>query len=345
MPYSKEETEMLHSSKILGSMSAACFKSRCRQLSLITPDCIQYLNVRQKCKAKSPLFSQQRPNIFNLETTSLGLPRISVQEFHSGSEPPYITNVERTAATYPLVNIQVKGYDFSVLQGYQAWAARVVQTMNLNISDAWASPCKKLEITRLMPKSSKVDDLFKLNIYERNVQVSNLPSPVLPILLEVLQAGLPEGVDLYVDHHSQEADQTRYVPNKELKELKQELAEVRDPSLVKARSSKFKKKVKSINTVSTLRGTSRFKKSRTRKAGEHTSHVSTTWSAVEESSLPAPSSHPVYLLVTRTHQPSCVPAGYPHPPAILCTCWLHMNLLLLSRLLKATRPVVLHQNS
>ncbi|XP_018018993.1 probable 28S ribosomal protein S10, mitochondrial [Hyalella azteca] len=149
--------------------------------------------------------------------------------FHSGSEPPYLISHEPKPYNYPLVNIQVKGYDHSVLQSYQSWVTRIAERLNLVVSNAWATPCKKLQITRFEPKSTKVEDTFKLNIYERTVQVSEMPSLVLPVLLEVLQAGLPEGVELYVDHHSEEAEKIRYVPNKELRELQQELKDVHNP--------------------------------------------------------------------------------------------------------------------
>lgn len=41
------------------------------------------------------------------------------------------------ADTYPLINIQMKGYDFPVLQEFQSWVHKAMENMGLKVSAAW----------------------------------------------------------------------------------------------------------------------------------------------------------------------------------------------------------------
>lgn len=68
-------------------------------------------------------------------------------------------------------------------------------------------------------------------------QVYNLPAYFFPVYLRLVQAALPEGVTLNVVEHQPDYDEIRYVPDTELKELREELEE-----LGGARKMKKKKK-------------------------------------------------------------------------------------------------------
>lgn len=56
-------------------------------------------------------------------------------------------------------------------------------------------------------------------------QIVDVPSTKLAMFLEIVQAALPQGVNLSVHEHQPEHEQIRYVPDYELKELKAQLEE------------------------------------------------------------------------------------------------------------------------
>lgn len=84
-------------------------------------------------------------------------------------------------------------------------------------------PGKSLKIKKYKLGSSVLDSEYKFEIYERNIQVSHVSTPKLPILIRMMEAALPEGVTMTVDEWTLEKDELRYVPDKELMDLKVEL--------------------------------------------------------------------------------------------------------------------------
>lgn len=66
-----------------------------------------------------------------------------------------------------------------------------------------------------------------------NLKISDVPAKFYPILLRVAQAALPEGITLNVMEHQPEHDEIRYVPDNELKELKEQLDEMGGPRKIK----------------------------------------------------------------------------------------------------------------
>lgn len=82
---------------------------------------------------------------------------------------------------------------------------------------------------RFKPKSSVVDAEYKLKVYFRNIQIFDPPTTLYPILLRMIDASLPEGVTLNVIKHEPEHQEIRYVPDRELLELKTQLDEYGGP--------------------------------------------------------------------------------------------------------------------
>lgn len=78
--------------------------------------------------------------------------------------------------------------------------------------------------------SAVIDSDFKLTIYERNLQISDVQTPLLPVFLRLAQAALPEGVELNVLEHSEDQEEVRFVPDKDLLELKAQLDEMGGPT-------------------------------------------------------------------------------------------------------------------
>nr|CAD7570476.1 unnamed protein product [Timema californicum] len=145
-------------------------------------------------------------------------------------EPDYLEKLKPNIPIYDTLNVQIKGYDYPVIEHYQKFVHHVAESMGIDVEDSWAVPPQHLNIQKYKPQSTLVDAEYKLYVYERNVQVVDLPSTVAPVFLEVIQAALPEGVSLSVHEHTQEQEELRYIPDSQLLELKTELDTLGGPS-------------------------------------------------------------------------------------------------------------------
>lgn len=139
-------------------------------------------------------------------------------------DPPYL-NKEPPFPNYELLNINIHGYDFAVLDTYYKYLERLCNSFKVNVVEAYAMPCRSFKIKTYQPFSSNLDKEYKLNNYHRVVRIKNLKSTLAPFLFETIELNLPEGVQLSVTVPTVEEDEFRYVPDIELNELKQKLAE------------------------------------------------------------------------------------------------------------------------
>lgn len=64
---------------------------------------------------------------------------------------------------------------------------------------------------------------YQLKIYERDMQLSEVSSTKCSVLIRALEAALPQGITLTVDIYNPELEKKRYVPDKNLIDLKSEL--------------------------------------------------------------------------------------------------------------------------
>ncbi|CAG7827189.1 unnamed protein product [Allacma fusca] len=142
-------------------------------------------------------------------------------------EPAYLDEGGSEVPLYDLVNIQMKGYDYPVLENYGKFVHKCAQRFQLDVEEAWGTPCKCLRVTRLKPDSSVIDSEYQLRVYERNVQLADVPSTSLPIFVNFVEAALPAGVTLNVLHHQPEFAEIRYVPDYKLEELQEELETIK----------------------------------------------------------------------------------------------------------------------
>ncbi|CAK1601032.1 unnamed protein product [Parnassius mnemosyne] len=141
-------------------------------------------------------------------------------------EPDYLISMEPDEPVYDCLNLQIKGYDFAVLEACQAELHRFAEVMGIQVDECWATPAQQLKVQRFKPKSTVIDAEYNLNVYERNVQVVDVPAWALGTLLRVTRATLPEGCTLNVHEHTVEHEEIRYVPDNQLLELKQQLEEM-----------------------------------------------------------------------------------------------------------------------
>ncbi|KAK7874421.1 hypothetical protein R5R35_001516 [Gryllus longicercus] len=138
-------------------------------------------------------------------------------------EPDYLEAMKSKIPLYNTLNIQMRGYDFPVLENYQRFIHKIANCLDIDVEDGWATPGQKLKVQRFKPQSTVVDSEYHLTIYERNIQVTDLESTALPLLLQCVAGSLPEGVKLKIHEHQPEHEETRYVPDHELLTLKSEL--------------------------------------------------------------------------------------------------------------------------
>ncbi|XP_029726252.1 large ribosomal subunit protein mL48 [Aedes albopictus] len=146
--------------------------------------------------------------------------------FSSMYEPDYLEKLRPKYPLYNTLNFTIKGYDYPILESYQRFMHNVADTMDLDIADCWAQPPQKFNVQKFKPSSAVIESEYKLTAYQRNVQIANLQAPLYPTFLRLLQAALPEGVTLTVSEHTSEVDDGRYVPDRELLELRQKLDEM-----------------------------------------------------------------------------------------------------------------------
>nr|XP_026485480.1 39S ribosomal protein L48, mitochondrial [Vanessa tameamea] len=138
-------------------------------------------------------------------------------------EPDYLISMQPDEPIYDCLNLQIKGYDFVLLESCQKEIHRYAEVMGIQVEESWATPAQQLNVQRFKPGSTAVESDYHLKIYERNVQVVDVPAWSLGTLLRVSRALLPEGCTLSVHEHAPEHEEVRYVPDNELIELKQQL--------------------------------------------------------------------------------------------------------------------------
>ncbi|CAH2233896.1 uncharacterized protein LOC120627203 [Pararge aegeria] len=138
-------------------------------------------------------------------------------------EPDYLISMQPDEPIYDCLNFQLKGYDFTVLESCQKEIHRYAEIMGIQVEECWATPAQQLKVQRYKPLSTAVESEYHLNVYERNVQVTDVPAWALGTLLRVSRALLPEGCTLNVHEHTPEHEEVRYVPDNELIDLKQQL--------------------------------------------------------------------------------------------------------------------------
>ncbi|OAD59681.1 39S ribosomal protein L48, mitochondrial, partial [Eufriesea mexicana] len=145
--------------------------------------------------------------------------------FYSIYEPPYLKQKEPEIPIYPVLNIQLKGYKYPLLESYQSFIHKLAKVLQFTVDDSAPFPHREYKIKRFKQGSTVVDAEYNLKIYERNMQISNVTSVRCPIIIRILEATLPEGVSLSIDQYDPVMQKKRIIPNKMLLDLKESLNE------------------------------------------------------------------------------------------------------------------------
>jgi large subunit ribosomal protein L48 len=140
-------------------------------------------------------------------------------------EPDYLETEGVTIPLYPPLNIQLKGYNFDVLEQFQSWVHRLAENMGVDVPSAWATPAQSLVITTFQEGGLRPKDSYNVYLYERNVKVVNLRSVDASTLIDVIQRALPEGVQFSLHEHSVEAEELRWIADPFIDKLRTELSD------------------------------------------------------------------------------------------------------------------------
>ncbi|KAJ3658183.1 hypothetical protein Zmor_009939 [Zophobas morio] len=149
--------------------------------------------------------------------------------YSSFYEPSYLESMKSKVPMYDTLNIQLRGHDYPILENYQKFVHNLMKNMEVNVEDAWGTPHQEIQITTLKAKSEIVTAQYNLKTYERTVQITDVVSTQLPLILRALEASTPSGVTVHVLSHEEWHEEVKYVPDTELKQLKQELDDLGGP--------------------------------------------------------------------------------------------------------------------
>ncbi|XP_055837983.1 39S ribosomal protein L48, mitochondrial [Episyrphus balteatus] len=152
--------------------------------------------------------------------------RLSSTKKYSLFEPDYLDSLKPKYPQYESLNVSIKGYDYPILESYQRFLHSLAEYLDLDVSDCYALPPQQSKIQRYRPNSTIIDSEYKLTMYERNLQINDVDVPIYPVFLRIAQSALPEGVNLSVQEHDDDCEERRYVPDKDLLELKAQLEEM-----------------------------------------------------------------------------------------------------------------------
>lgn len=75
---------------------------------------------------------------------------------------------------YDTLNVQLRGYDYPVLESYQKFLHTMAKNMDIDVEDCWATPAQELQISTYKPQSEIVANTYLLKKYERTVQITDI---------------------------------------------------------------------------------------------------------------------------------------------------------------------------
>jgi large subunit ribosomal protein L48 len=140
-------------------------------------------------------------------------------------DPPYLAR-EAPFPRYEMLNINLKSYDFTSLDQFLRLVVKLCQSLDVDLVESYAMPARSFKIKTLQPFSNNLDKEYELSAYHRVVRIKDLKSTFAPILFESIQLNLPQGVQMSVSVPTFEEDEFRYVPDIELREMRQRLEDL-----------------------------------------------------------------------------------------------------------------------
>ncbi|CAK9303549.1 unnamed protein product [Gordionus sp. m RMFG-2023] len=142
------------------------------------------------------------------------------------------------------INVQIKSYDFAVLENFQSSLHRISKSLNIKIKDAHGTPANTTKITTFKKRSKIPENSYMLNMYQRNIIFENLSALQFPIVYEIFNTILPEGVKISFKYYQESDINYLYITDSELKTLKDGLEIMNKEEQDKISESIQKKRVK-----------------------------------------------------------------------------------------------------
>ncbi|XP_007491058.1 39S ribosomal protein L48, mitochondrial [Monodelphis domestica] len=124
-----------------------------------------------------------------------------------------------TDYSHGVLNVHLTAYDMTLVENYSKYIHNFCNNFSIKVEESYALPTKTMEVLQMQEQGTKMFLDSVLTTHERVVQISNLSSTFASIFLEILQSNLPEGVNLSVREHTEEAYKGRFKTRPELEEL------------------------------------------------------------------------------------------------------------------------------
>lgn len=149
-------------------------------------------------------------------------------------EPAYLADLKPKVGYYELLNLQLRGYDFVVLEKYQSYLHNMMTKMNIKVVKAWSAPHQELQMQLLGDRNTSIEQEYRLKIYERNIQMKDALVTKLPLLIDLINITSPPGVSFSIDRHTEAEDNRLCFKDSILENLKAELEELKETPLIGA---------------------------------------------------------------------------------------------------------------
>ncbi|ESO97999.1 hypothetical protein LOTGIDRAFT_239150 [Lottia gigantea] len=128
---------------------------------------------------------------------------------------------------YDQIQLVLKGYDFVILEAFSKYVHSIVKRMCLECK-LIPFPTKDISVQTFKPKSANVLSQYFIKKYARSFQFDNLPSPSLPILLEMIHVHVPEGVDIVVQKPNPDEERNLYIQSLTKEDLMKQISEMEE---------------------------------------------------------------------------------------------------------------------
>ncbi|XP_015257095.1 39S ribosomal protein L48, mitochondrial [Cyprinodon tularosa] len=127
--------------------------------------------------------------------------------------------VPATDTSYGTLNVQVSGYDMTVVEHYSQYIHNLCNRLGIRVAESYALPTKSTEVMLMQEQGNKTYVDAVLKTHQRVVQFSSLDAYLCPVLVDVLLKNQPEGVQLSVKEHTEADFQARFKARPELEGL------------------------------------------------------------------------------------------------------------------------------
>ncbi|CAC5422063.1 MRPL48 [Mytilus coruscus] len=153
----------------------------------------------------------------NYRVTSLSLGK---WEPDGLNQPPEIPE-------YDELNIQIKGYDFPVLESYTTYVNKLAKTLGIE-TNSYPVPGKAAKVELFYPESEKVEHNYNLTKYERVVQIENVPSTLLPIFIDAMKLNAAPGIEVTIKKPDLVEEDDLYIPDEEMLAMRARVVELEE---------------------------------------------------------------------------------------------------------------------